>query len=540
VRYYPPQMPCRYLLVALLAAFLAACGEPSDAPPRSTGETLIVTNTVDIDAVNNLISEGATIARDVERLMFLQLVRERPASDAGPATFEPQLAESWEFSEDRLTLTFKLREAVWTDGTPITAENVRWTWTAQIDPAVAWRWAGEKKAVQDVEVVDARTVRFHFSEAYPEQLDDANDGAILPSHVWSELPFSEWRSNGRWFVDHMVSSGPFVLVRSESGQEVVLRRNESYYKEGLPKLERLAVRVVPDKGNQVSQLLGGTVGYLQGLPPAQIERVEANPAAEIDAFWGRALDYVCWNTRLPPFDDPRVRRALTRAIDRQTIIDSVFRGYARRAVSLILSTTWAFNDALEPWPYDPQRAREELEAAGFTDADGDGMLEWQGEPFEPELLVQAANQVHSDVATLIEVQLERVGIDLKVRPTEFQIWLGQLRDNDFEAAVGQWNTPTSLDPSFAFHTREAGHYNFGHFSNLELDALLDRLKEDVDVEERKRILYEIQEVLHQQQPYTFLWEPQRLNARTGRLRDSRPNELSSFYNIDEWWLDPER
>lgn len=539
MRYYPPQMPCRYLPVVLLAALLAACGAPPESA-RPSSETLIVTNLVDIDSVNNLLSDGAEIARDVERLLFLQLVKERGGFDTGPTAFDPQLAESWEFSEDGLELTFKLREAVWSDGTPISAEDVRWTWLAQTDADVNWRLASEKEAIEDVEVVDSRTVRFHFVRAYPGQIGDANDGAILPSHAWSALPFSEWRSNGRWFEDNMVSSGPFLLERWEADQEVVLRRNENYFEPGQPKLERLAIRIVPDKGNQVGQLLGGSVHYVQVLPPGQIERVEANPGTEIDAFPGRLLDYVCWNTQRAPLGDVRVRRALTQAIDRQTIIDSVYRGYARPAVSLILSSTWAFNEALAPWPYDPRQARLELEEAGLLDSDGDGMLEWQGAPFSLELLVQGTNRAHLDVAVLMKAQLERVGVALDVRPTEFQSWFARLKENDFDAAIGGWNTPSSLNPDFAFHSERNGQYNFGHFSNPELDALMEAAREEAEIDERRRIFHEIQAILHREQPYTFLWEPQRLNARTSRLRDSRPNALSTFHNVDEWWLDPKR
>ena len=218
-----------------------------------------------------------------------------------------------------------------------------WTWQAQTDSAIAWRESRAKASIEDVLVVDARTVRFHFSESYPDQLENANAGPILPKHAWSALPFSKWRSSGGWFADHFVSSGPFELERWEPGQELVLRPNPRYFKPGRPRLGRLVIRVVPEKTSQISQLLGGSVDYVQIIPPNQIERVESNEATEIDAFWGRQFDYLCWNTRHAPLDSAAIRRALTQAIDRQVIVDSIYRGFAKVAVSPILSSTWAFD-----------------------------------------------------------------------------------------------------------------------------------------------------------------------------------------------------
>ena len=530
-------MLARHLGVLSLALWLAACGgAPEVARSPSPGGTIVVSTLTDVDTINDLVSTGSIHTRNVERLLFLRLARENADFREGPPTYDPQLAESWEPSDDGLALTFHLREATWSDGTPITAEDVRWTWQAQTDPDVAWRRARYKESIRDVEVVDSRTVRFHFTESSPDQLEEANLGSVLPKHAWGELPFSEWRQSSGWFVDRVVSSGPFVLESWTPNQALALRRNERYHVRGAPLLDRLIFQVIPEKTSQISQLMGGSIDYLRVIPPDQIARVEEHAETEIDAYWGRQFDFLCWNTRRTPLESSEVRRALTHAIDRQAIVDSIYRGYARVAVTAILSSTWAFDDSLAPWPYARGEADAALAAAGFADLDGDGTLERDGEPLAFELIIQSGNRVHLDAATLIQAQLRRAGVELSLRPLEFPTWVDKVKSGDFDVAIGGWEIPTSLDMSYAFHTDEIGNFNFGAYSNPELDRLLDAASKGEPTEGRLDLLHEVQAVLHREQPYTFLWEPQKLNARRSRVRGSRPNALSTFFWIDEWWV----
>ena len=525
-------MSPRKLLSGALGLVLLACAPATEdrAPSESprNGGTLVVAKRDDIDTINDLISDGSTQMRNVERLLFLDLMRENDDFRQGPSTYGPQLAERWEFSDDRLTLTFHLREASWSDGVPITADDVRWTWQAQTDERVAWRRKRNKESIRDVEVLDPKTVRFHFDASYPDQLENANTGAILPQHAWGELPFSEWRSSAGWFVDRIVSSGPFVLEEWRPSQEIVLRRNGRYYRPDRPRLDRLVFRVIPEKSAQVSQLIGGSIDYLMRVPADQIARLEAHPGIELEGYWGRQFDYLCWNLEHPPLDRAEVRRALTQAIDRQSIVDSIFGGYANVATTAMLSSTWAHDPSLEPWPYAPADAEAALEAAGLG--------EREGVRLRLELLAQSGNRTQLDAATLIQAQLARVGVVLELRQVEFQTWFDRVKAGEFQVAMGGWNIPSSLDMAFAFHTEEIGKFNFGRYSNPELDRLMDRARLAGDHDERLDLLHQVQAVLHRDQPYTFLWEPMHVDARRTRVRDSRPNALSTFYSIDEWWV----
>ncbi|MDX1501398.1 MAG: ABC transporter substrate-binding protein [Thermoanaerobaculia bacterium] len=526
------------LAVAAALALLAACGgeTPVEEPVGRTG-TVVIARGADVGGVNPLIQRATAVNREIERrVLFEPLLEERVDLASGPPTFDPALAESWSFSDDRLTLTFTLREGLeWSDGAPLTAEDVRWTWQAQIDPHVAWAYATKKERIEDVEVVDPRTVRFHFSDTSGDQLADANEGVVLPRHRWGARPFSEWRSDATWFLDNLATSGPFTLVEWRPNEQLDLARNERYHREGLPRLDRLVFRVIPDKTSQINQLLGGEIDFVEQAPRDEVSRLERSDRVVVDSHWSRQYDYLVWNTRHPLFADPEIRQALTMSIDRQEIIDTLFAGYANLSVSPVLSVAWAFHRGIEPWPYDPQVARLILARKGFTAEEGAEALAREGEALSFALLANAGNRVLLDVATMVQEHLRRVGIDARIETREFNTYVEQLQGGDFEAALGAWNIDTSLDLHYAFHTD--GEYNFGRYSSPELDALIDAARATDQIDEKRRLLHEAQEILHREQPYTFLVEPKRINARSSRLRGVRYSVLSSLDFLEEWWVE---
>lgn len=528
--------------LALAALLCGACGPPAAAPepaasqPRRGGEAIAAT-IADLGGVNELVSGRIGFTNDVLDQLFLQLLREQPDYAEHPPTFAPALAERYELSADRRLLTFHLRhDAVWSDGEPITAEDVRFSWQVQRAPEVAWAYADSKDTITDVEVVDPHTARFHFAEAYPYQVVDANDGKILPSHLWSRLPLADWRRDTDWFRAHLAVSGPFRLAAWQPGQEIVLERNERYIEPGLPRLDRVRFRVVPDQPAQIEQLLAGALDFLPAVPAASAARLAAAPGVELVVFEGRQYDYICWNTLRPPFDDVAVRRALTLAIDRQALVDTLWKGYARVAASPILANVWARARDLAPWPYDPREAGRLLAAAGFRDGDGDGVLERDGRPFRFELTTNSSNRVRSDALVLIQEQLRRVGIDAQPRALEIQTLTEKNLAHEFDATLSGWAIDTTLDLRPYFHSSEAaGGYNFGSYANAELDRLLVEVRRVDRLEDAKPMFERIQRVLHAEQPYTFLWEPQRLAGVRRELGEVEPNALSPLFNLARWW-----
>lgn len=534
------------LLVCLLAPLAGgACGRrevaPAPAPPAPP-DTAVIAYGIDMRGVNELVTGLTGIQTALFYFsLFLPLLEEQADYQEGPPTFAPRLATSYEFSPDRLRLTFHLREdVVWSDGTPITAEDVRWTWQAQTDPGVAWNYAESKARIADVEVVDLETVVFHFREAYATQLLDAVAGVILPKHAWSALPFTEWRAQPQWFQDHLVVSGPFTLESWEPQQRIVLRRNERYYEPGLPRLERVVWELAPDYSSQLALLRAGEADLVEAVQPADAEAIAADPDLEILSYKPRQYVNITWNLARPPLDEVTVRRALTLGIDRQAIIDALYYGYAELSTGPFNSDVWAHADDIEPWPYDPEAARRLLAEAGFEDRDGDGIVERGGEPLRIELLTNSENEIRRDIQVMVQDQLQRIGVAIEPATMEFNTLLARQEAHEFDAVVTSYAIDTSLDLSYFFHTSAIdGGWNFGSYSSPELDATLDAIAAEIDQRTAEPLYHRLQEILHRDQPMTFLYEPLRLVAIDDDLEGVDPNAISTYFHLRRWHFSAE-
>jgi peptide/nickel transport system substrate-binding protein len=520
------------LTASLVALVLAGCAVDGRLP----GDAIVVGTSQDLGTVNELISASTAFNAEIVSHLFLKLLVEQPDFEDSPPTFTPSLATSYELSADRRTLTFHLRpDAVWSDGVPITAEDVRFTWQAQTHPAVAWDWSFAKGAITDVEVMGPHTVRFHFDEVSASQLMDANEGGILPKHAWEKLPFEEWRENANWFLDNLVTSGPYTVGRWSRQVQLELHANPRYLDDGLPRTPRILFRFVPDQPQLVAQLLGGDLDMISNVEAADAERIETNPGTRLISFPSSQFTFVAWNLRRPQFRAVEVRRALAMATDRQAIVEVIWKGYARVSSSPIISGVWAHNEAIEPWPYDPEAARRLLEGAGWMDRDGDGVRERNGTELSFDLVTIPGNRGREDAALLIQDNLRAVGVEVHQRRLELDTLIGRALEHEFDALISAFLIGTDLDLEYAFHTRaiDNGH-NWTGYSNSEVDRLIDEVNRETDLGAARERLLRIQEILHRDQPFLFLWEPLRLVGVSTRLDNVHPNRLSNFANLPEW------
>jgi peptide/nickel transport system substrate-binding protein len=520
------------------AAVEGGAGAAGGEPHR--GGTLVMGWTGEPAGVNEVASLPSAVASEMWIQLFLRLVEEQPGFEQHPPAFAPSLARTWEWSPDHKVLTLHLREdARWSDGVPVTADDVRFTWQAEVSPEVAWPYSNMKSEIADVEVVDPHTARFHFKRVYAKQLLDVNEAGILPRHAWEKLPFSQWRQGGEWFKQHLVVDGPFTIESWKPQQEIVLRRNPRYFDPGRPYLERAVMRIIPDQASILAQLDGGDLDYTPAISPGDAARVTANPRLRLLAYWYRTWVGVAWNGRRQPFSDPEVRRALSMALDRQAIVETVWNRFGRVCDSPILASVWARDRSLRPLPYSPGEARRILAAEGFTPGPG-GVLHRGGKPFEFEIMTNNGNQQRVNALVMIQEQLRRIGVRARPRQVEFNTMSAQVDAGNFDAMVIGTNQDTSLDLSAQFHSREIGGNgtNITRYSNPEVDRLIDHAMSLPDIALAKPDLDRIQEILLRDQPYTFLWESQRLSAFDRRLHGVQPSTLFSLWTLKDWWLEP--
>jgi peptide/nickel transport system substrate-binding protein len=337
-----------------------------------------------------------------------------------------------------------------------------------------------------------------------------------------------------------VVDGPFTLGSWTPQQEIVLERNPRYYEEGLPRLDRVIVRVVPDQTAQLTQLLAGQLDFVLQVAPDDAPRVAQAPGVDLESYWTRGFIAVGWNARGELFADPAVRRAMTLGIDRQTLVASIWGDLARPIASPIPPETWAWSEEVAPLPYDPAEAGRLLDTAGWVDRDGDGVREKGGRPFRFRLITNTGNSQREDALVIIQDQLRRIGVAVVPEALEFHTLIEQLTEGSFDAAVMGWSIPTSFDFRFAYHSAEIGGANVIGFSNPEVDRLLEEARMAPDMPSMGPYLDRLQRIQQELQPYTFLWQSRRLLGIRERVKGAEPNHLHELDNLREWWVEEAR
>ena len=520
------------LLLAVLMAIAIGCARKESA---RRGGTLVVGEINDYEGLNPMSTTDAH-ARDIYTyLLFLSLLDEHPDL----LTFGPRLAESWEFSSDRLDLTFHLRgDVVWSDGVPVTAADVAATFRAQKDTAVAWPSRHLKERIDSVTVIDDRTVVYHFREAYPYQLMDANDGVILPKRLIESVAPSEL---GKLPIERFPTNGPFALESWVRGQTLTIVKNPRYYERGKPHLDRAIFKIIPDVVTLVTQLKSGEIDCMEMAPPGEMADVRAHhPELVVYDFVTRAYNYIGWNGRRKPFDEPRVRRALTMAIDRRLINENIYYGLADECTSPFPPIIWAYNPHIEPIPFDTAAARRELAAAGFRDTNGDGWLERGGKRFEFDLVTNHGNQLRADMQVMIQEMLRRVGVKANPVALEWTVFLERVKAGDYDAQINSWRVGTKADLAPIWSCEARTGYNRVDYCNPLVDSLNAEATKLLDFERAKPIFFRAQEIIYRDQPYTFLNCMRARNVVHKRFRGVTMDAISAYHYLQDWWVSDEK
>ncbi|MFI5165282.1 MAG: ABC transporter substrate-binding protein [Thermoanaerobaculales bacterium] len=500
---------------------------------------MVVALSQDVGTFNEYQSATESTQAEIIDMLFPSLMTEQPDYQLHPPSFAPRLAASWDFSADNRTLTFHLRpDARWSDGTPITADDVRFSFQVQKDPHVGWDGLEIKDYITEVEAVDPHTARFHFSRVYPYQMMDANDGHIVPAHAWGKVPLDAWRTAD--FNAILVTGAQFRVANHTRQQTIVLERDPLYWGNPRPHLDRLVFRILPDTAGQLAQLAAGQIHLVTMVPPQEVERTRSNPDIEVVEFPSRAWGFIAWNNRRAPFSDRRVRRALGLAINRKALVDTVYHGFAKLSNGPILSSVWACNRNLQPLPFDPKRAADLLVQAGLHDTNGDGVLVFQGKPFAFDLLYPASNVMRQEMALMVQADLARIGVRARPRQVEFTSLMARQEAGDFDASIAAWEEATKVDltAEWSTPTSSQGSNNFTGYANPEVDRLIAQAREESDYTRAKVILDRTQELIADDQPVTFLYQAEHLVAVNRHIRGADINAAGVFFNVEEWYWAP--
>ena len=524
----------RRLLIAAFTLLLAVpygCGD--GGPDR--GGTVVIGAGSDLDHANPLVSVDAWTHEVLRYVLFTPLIRYGPDLE-----YVPALAESWEMLGDT-GVVFHLRDDVrWHDGRPTTAHDVLFTVERARDPATGFPNADYFSRWSDGEVLDSFTVRFRF-EPHPEPLAGLPGTPPVPKHLLDSIPPERLRQAA--FNRSPTGNGPFRFADYRQGDRWVFEAVEDHPEElgGPPLVDRLVWRVIPDNAAQLTELRVGEVDLALQPQPGQVRELAERPEIRAVIKPSRQFSMVVWNGRRAPLDDPRVRRALTMAIDRKEILEGVRHGFGEVAVGPIMPFHWSYDEALQPLPHDPAAATALLEEAGVEDRDGDGTLETpDGKEFGLEIKLPAGSAYLSDLAEAVRDDLARIGVGSRTRPTEATTLFADLTSGErrFDAAILGWSGDFRLDLHDTFHSDALdGPYQFAAYSNPAVDSLMDRGRETIDRGEAAPLWQRVQQILREEQPWTPLFYLTDVYLARERVRNLDADIRGALVDVQRWWVE---
>jgi peptide/nickel transport system substrate-binding protein len=519
-------------------------------------------------------------ASTVLRYVFESLLR---AEDELPYDLVGRLAVGYpQISEDKLSYTFELREGPrFADGKPLTADDVVFSMKVIKNPQVlAPHLRNYYATVIDVRMTEGNKVTFTCAEPYfrndvslgfmeilprhfydPEGLMDQVEVASLVDGSWEEGPNQEQVERfaeqfNQNFNRALLGSGPYMIADVErdvvTGQKVVLSRNPDYWGLGNEELadpgyvDKMIFKIINNTDAAFIELTNGNIDY-HSLRPLEF-REKSWSEDFIRRFlkgvkYGDGYMYIGWNNAKPIFRDKRVRQALTHLTDREGMIENLLFGLAESIEGPINKFRPEYNHDLQPLGYDPDRALDLLDEAGWTDSDNDGILDKviDGEQvdFRFEILVNSGNQIRKDVALTLQYELQDIGIDCQVRELDWSIFLQKVRGKEFDAVVLGWVTSPKFAPDSyqIWHSSQAENNgsNYISFNSEELDGILDAYRLEFDAQKRIAMYQRLQQILHEEQPYTFLWKSRTAQAYSRRF--ANVNWYPAGPQLQEWFVD---
>lgn len=516
-----------YFGAALLVCgvvFGGGCSKPK-APPRPTA---LVEGSIGEPKRLIPMMASDSASQEITRLVFNGLVKYDEE-----IRLTGDLAESFETSPDCLSATFHLRKGVqWHDGKAFTADDVLFSYQRVVDPKVVTPYSSNFESVDRVEKADPYTVRVTYKEPFAPGLESWSMG-ILPKHLLEGKDL-----NTDPFSRNPIGTGPFRFSEWTTGQKVVLKANPHYF-EGAPEIEEFVYRIIPDTATQFLELKALNLD-LMALRPVQYQKQTDTPffRREFNRFKYPSLGYtyIGYNLLDPKFSDPRVRRALAHAVDRDALLQAVLFGLGRPATGPYLPESWAYDPEVKAPDHDPEKAKALLAEAGWRPGGG-GLLQKEGRPFAFTLLTNQGNEERMKTAEVVQSNLKRIGIQVEIRVVEWQALLHQFIDKkQFEAVILGWGVGLDPDIYNIWHSSKTkeGEFNFISYRNPEVDALLVQGRRSCRPEERKKIYREIHRRIAEDQPYTFLYYPMALPIVHKRFNGIAPSPIGIAYNLPRW------
>lgn len=532
-----------------LAALAAGCSDAEPDQQRAAtsadttydtfgggppGGTLVVLADREPDQLNPLTFSSNAAYHPVH-LMFRAL----GVRDSTLSGMAPDLATSWEMENDS-TLIIALRENVrWHDGTPVTADDVVFTIERQADPRTASPRQADVAAVRSARARDSLTVEITLKRTGPYAVNAILEVMPVPRHLLESVAPADMRNSA--FGRNPVGNGFYRFGTWTAGRDLTLHVNED--RPDRASIDRIIMRFLPDMNAALTELLAGQGDLIARLPPDQ--RARADAARHVVVYNGPRVRpaWIAWNTRRAPLDDARVRRALLMAVNRDEIATALFGAVGEPAYSPIPQAMREHTPGVTPIPYDTAAARELLAEAGWTDTNGDGTLDRNGQPLRIEVDYVSTDPTRRDVLVAMQSMLREIGVTLVPRAYESTAWVTRLREGDFMGSFWGWGWGPSVAGSNAemiFHSRSVppGGPNFAGSGSPRIDALIDSVLVEADTTRARRLWSELEQLIIDDAVYAPIYMDPELFALHARFSNVQFRGIEWTEDLPYWYIDP--
>ncbi|MGA9224788.1 MAG: ABC transporter substrate-binding protein [Mesobacillus sp.] len=443
--------------------------------------------------------------------------------DGTDTEVKPQLAEKWDVSDDGLTYTFYLnKEAKFHDGTPVTSEAVKYSFTRAIDIGKSAAGQFNKVITKDsFEIVDDHTIKITLEKPFAPFIKTL--GTVFANIVNPKLAENHGDDLGEsYLADKDFGSGPYTLESWDRGQKMVLKANENYWGE-VPKLKTVNIMIVNEPSTARLMLEKGEVDLLDYsmLSPDVMKQMEGTEGIDIITQPGYQIDDIAINIEKKPLDNVKVRQALAHAVNYDSINNDILLGAGKRIGGIIPEGMFGYNPDVKQYDFDLDKAKALLEEAGL------------GKGFETEILISENNEVRKNIAVMMQSDFKKIGVDLKIKTLAWPTFLETVTSGGHQLALAAW-TPDYADPDynlwyFAHSSSKGPGFNLAFYENSKVDQLLEEGRKTVDEGRREEIYQEIQAIMSEEVPYIF--PAQRLVQATQRtwVKGYEINPMNTWY-----------
>ena len=473
-----------------------------------------------------------------------------------PDTLEwtPNLATSWKISSDSLTIDFTMRRGVvFSDGTPLTADDVVYSFDLMRNPNVEdpiMKIGAER--LDRVEKTGDYQVRFVFKEPYYKSFELAASTPIISKAFYSKYSIQQFNES----TGLVMGSGPYRMPdptswRPEPGQPLVVIRNERYWGP-TPSFDRVVWNVIEQPSARVTAFRNGDLDFLgQDNPPTpeQFTALASDPQVlahtqhwaltnPIEAFY-----FLAWNEKEgrdgkpTAFADPRVRKAMTLLTDRQAILQTIIHGYGTETTSPFAPDTPQCDPNIKPWPYDPGEAERLLAEAGFH-RQGDRLVGPDGKPLAFKILFNTNSEPRRRIASFLHDAYAKVGIDAQPESAEWSVFQQRLDNRQYEVAIAALGGALEGDPYEEFDTSQIAKtgQNIVQFSDPAMDKAIAEARSTVDDAKRMPLWHKVHRMIHELQPYTYLFIYKELDFAQDRIHGMKPTKFVGLNQSSEWYI----